>query len=195
MKVAFFDFDGTITKKDSLFSFLKFSVGNLRFIINLFLLSPLLVLYKLKLISNYKAKEKILSFFFSGYKEDDFKKLANEYSLRMIDKLTRSEAMEQLQWHRDNSHKIVIVTASIDCWLRPWCEKNNFELIATKLEIKEHKITGRLLTKNCYGIEKKRRIKSSYCLDNFEYIYAYGDTEGDKEMLNLANKSFYKPFR
>ena len=56
-------------------------------------------------------------------------------------------------------------------------------------------ITGNFITKNCYGQEKVNRIKESYDLSKYDLIYAYGDSRGDKEMLELANNSFYKPFR
>lgn len=193
-KIAFFDFDGTITKDDSFLKFIRFVVGDFRFFIGFVLLLPILVLYKLKIIPNHKAKEVVLRYFFKGCKEEEFKKVANEYSLNHIKTILRQKAMEKINWHKENGHKVVIVSASIDCWLRSWCEKNSLELLATKLEIKDGKITGKLKSLNCFGAEKVNRIKESYDLEKFDYIYAYGDSRGDKEMLALANESFYKPF-
>ena len=195
MKLALFDFDCTITKDDSLLKFIRFVVGDGRFIFGLVVLSPILVAYKLKLIPNYKAKQKMLSWFFKGMSKEAFFKVANEYSLVHIDKILRPKAMEKISWHKAQGHKVVIVSASIDCWLRPWCEKNGLELIATKLEIKDDIVTGKLLSKNCYGVEKINRIKEIYNLKDFEYIYSYGDSSGDKQMLELAHEKFYKPFR
>ena len=194
-KIVFFDFDGTITTDDSLLKFIRFVVGDRRFLLGLIVLSPMLVLYKLKLIPNYKAKQYMLSWFFKGMSKDDFLKVANEYSLVHIDKILRPKAIEKINWHKNQGHKVVVVSASIECWLRPWCEKNGLELIATKLEIKDDIVTGKLLSKNCYGVEKVNRIKEIYNLKDFEYIYSYGDSSGDKQMLELAHEKFYKPFR
>ena len=194
-KIAFFDFDGTITTDDSLLKFIRFVVGDRRFLLGLVVLSPMLVLYKLKLIPNYKAKQYMLSWFFKGMSKDSFLKVANEYSLVHIDKILRPKAIEKINWHKNQGHKVVVVSASIECWLRPWCEKNGLELIATKLEIKDDIVTGKLLSKNCYGVEKINRIKEIYNLKDFEYIYSYGDSSGDKQMLELAHEKFYKPFR
>ena len=194
-KIAFFDFDGTITTDDSLLKFIRFVVGDRRFLLGLVVLSPMLVLYKLKLIPNYKAKQYMLSWFFKGMRKDSFFKVANEYSLVHIDKILRPKAIEKINWHKNQGHKVVVVSASIECWLRPWCEKNGLELIATKLEIKDDIVTGKLLSKNCYGVEKVNRIKEIYNLKDFEYIYSYGDSSGDKQMLELAHEKFYKPFR
>ena len=195
MKLALFDFDGTITKDDSLLKFIRFVVGDGRFIFGLVVLSPILVAYKLKLIPNYKAKQKMLSWFFKGMSKEAFLKVANEYSLVHIDKILRPKAIEKINWHKNQGHKVVVVSASIECWLRPWCEKNGLELIATKLEIKDDIVTGKLLSKNCYGVEKVNRIKELYNIEKYDYIYAYGDSSGDKQMLELAHEKFYKPFR
>ena len=195
MTLALFDFDGTITTDDSLLKFIRFVVGDRRFLLGLVVLSPMLVLYKLKLIPNYKAKQYMLSWFFKGMSKEAFLKVANEYSLVHIDKILRPKAIEKINWHKNQGHKVVVVSASIEFWLRPWCEKNGLELIATKLEIKDDIVTGKLLTKNCYGVEKVNRIKEIYNLKDFEYIYSYGDSSGDKQMLELAHEKFYKPFR
>jgi len=192
--IAFFDFDGTITTDDSLLKFIRFVVGDSKFLIGLVILSPILVAYKLKLIPNYKAKQKMLSWFFKGMRKDAFYQVANEYSLNHIDKIVRLSAMQKIQWHKENGHKVVVVSASVECWLKSWCDKNDLELIATKLEISDV-VTGKLLSKNCYGVEKVNRIREKYELNQYEYIYAYGDSSGDKEMLELANEKHYKPFR
>ncbi|OUX36978.1 MAG: hypothetical protein CBE33_04220 [Candidatus Pelagibacter sp. TMED273] len=185
--LALFDFDGTITNKDSLFDFIIYSKGLLSFIIGIFLLFPFLLLYKLNLLRNDKAKEMVLRYFFKNTSQLNFTKVAEEYSLNRIDKITRTKAIEKLNFHKVNGHKVVIVSASIDSWIRPWCIKNQFDLVATKLEVKNGYLTGNLLTKNCYGPEKVIRIKEIYNLENYKYIYAYGDSRGDNEMLEIAN--------
>ena len=195
MKIAFFDFDGTITNTDSLLKFIRFVVGDGKFLIGLAALSPILISYKLKVIPNYKAKQIMLAWFFKGCGENKFKKVSREYSLNHIDKILREPAMKKINWHKSKGHKVVIVSASIESWLKPWCDKNNLELIATRLEIVDRKISGNFLSKNCHGIEKVNRIKENYNLGDFEYAYAYGDSRGDKEMLELADEIFYKPFR
>ena len=194
-KIVFFDFDGTITSDDSLIRFLIFAVDNNKFIWGITRLSLILIAYKLKFIPNYKAKQHVLSYFFKGMSEETFTKVANEYSLKHMNTIIRQKAMEKIIWHKEQKHKIVIVSASIECWLKPWCDKNHLDLIATKLEIKDGIVTGRFLTKNCYGREKTNRIHEQYNLDDYDHIYAYGDSPGDKELLQLADESFYKPFR
>ena len=193
--LAIFDFDGTITTDDSLIRFIRFVVGDLKTLWGMVFLSPMLVVYKLKLIPNYKAKQMMLSYFFKGMDKQQFQKIAEEYSLKHIDTILRPKAMEKITWHKELGHKVIVVSASIECWIRPWCDQNGLDLIATKIKVKDGLITGKFLTKNCYGIEKVNRVKEAYNLDDYDRIYAYGDSRGDKELLELADKSFYKPFR
>jgi phosphoserine phosphatase len=77
------------------------------------LLSPMLIIYKLKLIPNYKAKQWMLSYFFKGMDEQQFYKLAEEYSLKHIDNILRPKAMEKITWHKELEHKVIVVSASI----------------------------------------------------------------------------------
>ena len=193
--LALFDFDGTITIDDSLIKFIRYAVGDMKSLWGMIFLSPMLITYKLKLIPNYKAKQWMLLYFFRGMDEQKFQKIAKEYSLKHIDMILRPKAMEKIVWHKEQGHKVVIVSASIECWLKPWCDKNNLDLIATKLEMKNGIVTGKLLSKNCYGIEKANRVKEKYKLSDYDHIYAYGDSRGDRELLALADEKFYKPFR
>jgi len=193
-QLCLFDFDGTITTNDSLIKFIRYALGDIKMGWGMLLLSPMLIAYKLKFIPNYKAKQWMLSYFFKGMSEQQFRKIAQDYSLNHIDRILRAKAMDKIAWHKAQGHTIVIVSASIECWLKPWCDKNDLALIATKLEMQNGIVTGRFLTKNCYGSEKVERIKQVYSLADYDTIYGYGDSRGDKEMLNLANKKHYQFF-
>jgi len=193
--LVLFDFDGTITKKDSLVDFIQFVVGKPAYYKGLLKLSLILTAYTFKLIPNHIAKEKLISHFFAGWEASDFQEIANTYSLTKIDQIIRPKAIEKIDWHKKQGHKVIIVSASMKCWLHAWCERNNIELISTQLKIEDDKITGKFATPNCYGMEKANRIKKLYKLNDYDYIYAYGDSSGDKELLSLATESFYKPFR
>ena len=148
IKLALFDFDGTITTKDSLKDFIQYSVGKPHYYLGLLILSPMLAAYKLKLIPNYIAKEKLIAHFFKGWDVDRFQKLANQYSLEEIDKITREKAIEKIKWHQDQGHKVVMVSASMECWLKAWCKKHSIDLISTKLETKANRLTGKFSTIN-----------------------------------------------
>jgi HAD superfamily hydrolase (TIGR01490 family) len=194
MILALFDFDGTITRKDSFIHFIIFALGVRRFITGLLVLSPFLIAYKLKVISNSKAKEIVFGFFFRGWNADRFKEIAYNYSRDKLPLIVRKTAMKRIKWHKQEGHKVVIVSASIDDFLKNWCDMNELDLIATKIEVKDGKLTGKFLSKNCYGQEKVSRLKDQFNLTEFEYIYAYGDSRGDREMFALANEVHHAYF-
>ncbi len=195
MKIAFFDFDGTITTRDSLPDFIQHAVGKITYYTGLIRISPMLAAYSLKLIPNQDAKEQMLAHFFKGWEATRFHRVAEAYALQRIDKIIRPLAMKRIRQYLTKGDRVVIVSASMECWLHPWCEKHNIELIATRLEIKNKRLTGKFATKNCYGPEKVYRIKEIYKLNQYDVIHAYGDSRGDKELLEIASKRFYKPFR
>ena len=93
---------------------------------------------------------------------------------------------------------VVIVSASPENWIGAWTTHIQASLLATRLELTPTPIprhTGRILGRNCHSEEKVRRIREAYPLSDYNEIYAYGDTKGDKPMLRLGTASFYKPFR
>ena len=193
--IAFFDFDGTITTHDTLLAFIRSSKGSIPFIWGFFINGPWLLAYKLGIISNQSAKERILSYFFKGMKQEEFEERCNRFSKNVLPALIRTSALKEISRLRQNGSLIVVVSASPENWIRSWSQAQGLELIASKLEIKEGRITGKILGKNCHGPEKVRRILEKHVMSDYEEVFAYGDTNGDLPMLKLATSSFYRPFR
>ncbi|QKI89753.1 HAD family hydrolase [Thiomicrorhabdus xiamenensis] len=192
--LVLFDFDGTLTTKDSLPDFIQFACGRWRYYWGLLCLSPWLSLYVLKLMPNDKAKEKLLGHFFRGWDEARFNALAERYSLSRIEPLLRPKAKLAIERYQQKGAKIVVISASLRNWLEPWCEQKGFELIATEFAVENGVLSGKFDGNNCYGQEKVRRIKQRYVLDEFDFVHAYGDSSGDKPMLALADKGYYRVF-
>lgn len=192
MEIAFFDFDGTITRGDSFKLFIKF-IFKEAFFLKVLQNIHYLIAYKLKLLDNGRAKEK---FFYSCFKDMDetyFNKKCEDFLKELIP-FCKESALKELQKHKENGVKVVLVSASFESYLSPLCKYLDIDLIGTQIEIEDSKITGNFSSKNCYGIEKVNRIKEKYDIKNFTKIYAYGDTRGDKEMLELATISHYRYF-
>jgi len=193
--IAFFDFDGTITTKDTLLEFIRFTKGGFNFLIGFLLNSPYLLAYKLKIISNQSAKEKILQYFFKGMPVEQFKHQCNLFSQKVLPGLIRPKAIEEIKKLQGQGYEVVIVSASPEQWIYQWAKEMNAHLIASCMESVDQKITGKLVGKNCHGDEKVKRILEQHVLEEYTVIHAYGDTKGDLPMLQLATSKFYKPFR
>jgi HAD superfamily hydrolase (TIGR01490 family) len=194
-RIAFFDFDGTITSKDTLLEFIKFNKGPFRFYAGFLLNSPWLVAYRLKIISNQAAKEKILGFFFRNTTLAQFQQDCDRFAAGRLPSLIRPKALQEIDRLREAGATIVLVSASPENWIKGWAAEKGMELLATRLSIKDDRLTGKIAGLNCHGEEKVSRIRQVYTLSDYSDIYTYGDTSGDKPMLRLGTASFFKPFR
>lgn len=193
-KLVLFDLDGTLTRKDTLLEIAAYFSGRRRFYAGLLRLTPILFLLKIKAIPNWKAKEKFLTYFLGGFSYDDFQQRCNRFAEEKLPGLFRKEALETLQKFQQEGSRVVIVSTSAENWIAPWCSKEGLLCIATCLEVKDGKVTGKIKGKNCYGTEKVSRIRQLIDLSNYKEIHAYGDSKGDIQMLKLATHPHYRNF-
>ncbi len=191
--VAFFDFDGTLTTRDSMMPFLRYVVGTASYYTKLALMSPVLAAYFVKLLRNDAAKQIVLKQYLAGYHIDDLFKLGERFSADIIPTMLRPEGMERLTWHQEQGHECVLISASMDIYLNAWATRHNFsEAICTSLSTDgQGYIQGSLAGPNCYGLEKKIRIQRKIASREPGMTYAYGDSDGDTEMLTAVEKGFF----
>lgn len=188
MNIAFFDFDGTLTHHDTFIEFAKFSVGKRAFYKAFLKSIPTLCLWKLGMKSNSDAKQRLFAFLYKGMTHSHFQELGNLF-VQYINSDRRDDTFDILTQHKRQGHSIIVVSASIGDWIRPWATINGIDnVIATEVEIdKSNRLTGRFATKNCYGKEKANRIQQQF-LEIADYeTWGYGDSSGDNEMLALVN--------
>jgi HAD superfamily hydrolase (TIGR01490 family) len=190
--LALFDFDGTISFRDSFAGFIRYLVGPARYRLGVLCLLPVVAGFLFGFIRSWRAKELMSIYFFGGLNVKELTETASRYSLEELPKIVRKEMDHLLEWHKERGDTVVVVSASIDLWLRDWCRSRGIGLIATELEVKEGRVTGRFLTRNCSGKEKVKRIEKELDLSCFDHIYAYGDSPGDRAMLRLAHEAYYR---
>jgi len=193
--LVLFDFDGTITKKDSFTAFIRFYKGSASFYFGVMILLPVLLLYKIGISKNWKVKEVVLKYFFRKEPEEKFYTLCKSFAQHVIPKIVKREALNSIEKHLKNGDRVIVVTASAEDWVKEWCLAMNLELIGTRLEKRDGRLTGRLAGLNCYGKEKVKRIKQLLDVNDYATIYAYGDSKGDEAMLKLADIPVLKPFK
>ncbi len=193
--IAFFDFDGTISDRDSFLLFVRKTAGLVQFAGKMGLLAPRIARFVLGRYPNHNLKEDVLHSFFKGWSEQQLEEAARHFCQTAVADILRPAALARLAWHGEQGHGIVVVSATPEIILAPWCEKAGFDLIATRMEVVGGRFTGRIDGENCRGTAKIDRIREKYRLEEYDEIFAYGDTEGDRPMLSLADQAFYRPFR
>lgn len=191
-KVIAIDFDGTLTTKDTFVEFIRFAKGTWAFVLGFLRYAPLLVLMKLHLYPNDKAKQKVFAYFFKDMKIEDFDALCQAFAASSRH-LLRPQGVEAIRQANSEGVEILIISASIDNWVQPFFP--DVKVVGTQIEVKDGRLTGRFLTKNCYGQEKVNRLLSLYPHRQDYCLVAYGDSRGDKELLSFADESHFKPFR
>ena len=186
--IAVFDLDGTLTTKDTLLEFIKFACGVPRLYWGFLLFCPILILMKLHLFPNWKAKQMFFSHFFKGWEYNDFKAKGQLFA-NEIEKMENRKMLEKLNDHLNHSDVVYVISASIFEWVQPWCKKIGVSrVLATQIEVDANGIiSGRFATKNCYGKEKVRRLLEVEPERRSYILYAYGDSRGDKEMIAFSD--------
>ncbi len=192
-KLYLFDFDGTLTDKDTMFLFLKFynpSKYRMMYIKHL----PLFVLLKVNLLQAENVKKSFIASILKGESKERINKKAEQFFQKYYPKIFRENALSFIHNIDREKTTCYIVTASLGIWVKPFSERFQMNLISTEAEFKDGYFTGNFVGKNCNGKEKVRRISKAIEGKKFDKIIAFGDSAGDKEMLAFANESFYRFF-
>ena len=192
--LALFDVDGTLTTADTMFAFAEHAVGRVRMVAVMAVLSPMLILARLGLIDSGAAKGTMMRWFYAGRSRSELEAAAVVFCRDHLPRLLRPQGLARLRQHRDEGDTVLLVSASLDLWLRPFAEAEGIPLHATATGWSNDRFTG-LGGPNCRGAEKVRRIRAAVDPDTFAHIDAYGDSSGDTEMLALAHAAHFKPFR
>ena len=191
MNLALFDFDGTITFKDSFAPFMRMAAHPSTSARRIRLL-PLIAGYKAGIVSASTTRARIASFVFRGRQESEIRELGASYARQVLPGTVRPKAIERIAWHKARGDAVVVVSAALDVYLAEWCRLASLDTLCTELEVIDGVLTGRYRNGDCAGPEKSRRIRQRYRLEDFAEIYAYGDTSEDSEMLSLAHHRYFR---
>ncbi|KQT26058.1 HAD family hydrolase [Chryseobacterium sp. Leaf405] len=192
-KLYCFDFDGTLTYKDTMFMYLKF-YDPAKFRLQFLKHVPLFVLLKLKLAETEKVKKSFIGSILKGQTQEKIEKKSKQFFEENYPKIVRENALDFIQnIDRDHTNSL-LVTASLDIWAKPFADAFKMQLVATKAEFQNGVFTGNFIGKNCNGKEKLVRIKAEINDNKYDKIIAFGDTSGDKPMLKWANEGHYQFF-
>jgi HAD superfamily hydrolase (TIGR01490 family) len=192
--IAAFDFDGTITTHDSLLPFLRTVVGTTRFCLNLAKLIPIYMAYQLGTKNNHQAKQQLLHFFLQQQSYEQLLALGETFAQQYIPQIIRPESLPRLRWHQAQNHRCILVSAGLGIYLQPWAKSVGFDdLICTQVVVDANGFTnGDIDGVNCFGPEKVKRLTNMLGPKNQYTLYAYGDSRGDRELLELADFKYYR---
>lgn len=186
-KLYCFDFDGTLTKKDTMFLFLQF-YNRKKFTKEFIKHIPLFVFLKLKLMEAEKVKRNFIASVLEGERQEALETAAQRFFDKYYPGLIRENALDFISTIDRTKTESLLVTASLDIWVKPFADQFGMTLLATQAEFKDGIFTGRFVSPNCNGPEKVLRIKTATAGKKFDKTIAFGDTDGDQPMLEWADE-------
>lgn len=186
-----FDFDGTLTRSDTFVAFIRFVHGRWRTTWGFALFAPMLMLMKLRLYPNWKAKQRVFAWFFRGMELSRFDGYCRDFAV-MKARLLRPKMVALLEQALADGARVIVVSASIENWVRPFFARYGERVMVscTRIDVREEVVTGKFLTKNCYGREKVKRIERAFPHRNTYHLVAFGDSAGDDAMLAYADEGY-----
>lgn len=193
--IVAFDFDGTLTRRDSFTEFLRWRAGAGGWALGLVKMAPALAAYA-RDRDRGRIKAASVKEFLKGVPRVQLEQDAEAFAGQVWPGFMRYDALAVWKdWGARGAHR-VIVTASPETTVAPFARRLGAEaLLGTPLVFDgDDRVTGAFASPNCRGEEKVRRLRAVYG-ENVRLAAAYGDTSGDTEMLAIADQPGFRVFR
>jgi HAD superfamily hydrolase (TIGR01490 family) len=186
--VAAFDFDGTLSTRDNLVPFLNRVAGPTA-------VASALAVGGLRTVRASRTewrrdtvKAEVMRRLFAGADAERIATLGRAFAFDVVRRHLRSDAVDRVDWHRTQGHRLVVVSASLGVYVRPVAARLRFDaVLATELEEgPDGRLTGELVGANVRGAEKARRL-DAWLGGEPAFVWAYGDSSGDHELWDRAD--------
>lgn len=189
--VAAFDVDNTLTVRDCVVPFMK-SVGGVSRLSKVLFSDLGETFQSIRRRDRDSLKMKFVEGIFAGKDSRDVESLGIQFASKVADKWLRSDVATRMRWHQEQGHVVILVSASLGAYLHPLGDLLEVDaVLCTELEEKDGFLTGKLVGQNCRGKEKASRVQK-WCQDSGiateDLVYAYGDSSGDTELLELFSE-------
>lgn len=194
-KLAIFDVDYTITKKETLMEFFKYVIKedkrNIRYIPRA-LISGLL--YVIGIYDEKRVKQSFLKFI-DGVNENELKQLVGRFYKNRLSTILYKDSLKMMKKLKREGYDVYLISASPEFYLNEFYGiKEVDKIIGSKFSIKDGKFKRIMEGENCKGEEKVRRLKEVLSEANIEVdyknSYMFSDSLSDKPLLDLVGKPY-----
>ncbi len=194
-KLAIFDIDYTITRKESLMEFFKYIVSkdikNIKFLPRA-LYSGLM--YGIKVYDERKVKECFLKFI-ENIDEVELANLTKSFYDERLSKILYKDAVEMIKKLKKEGYMVILISASPEFYIKEFYAIKEVDLIiGTKFAFEGGKFIRKMDGNNCKGEEKVRRLnevlKEKNIKVDFKNSYMFSDSLSDKPLLDLVGNPY-----
>lgn len=193
--VAVFDFDGTISERDTLVPFLVLAFGRVRVGATFAALAGTGLGYLLRRVPIDEFKRRVLRRLVAGASAQRLRALGPVHARALVPRL-RPGALERIEWHRAQGHRLVLASSTLDLYLAHVGAQLGFDdVLCSRLESRDEAFSGELEGADCTGPEKLRRLTALLGDLRAHELHVYGDSGGDRELLAVAEHPHFRPFR
>jgi HAD superfamily hydrolase (TIGR01490 family) len=194
-RVAVFDVDGTLLDGDCLLLAARRSRPPIALLAAAVALVPALCAWKLGRLSTGQFKERTLRRFAICARVNQAEAAGQpQWLLGDLERRLRPQALQRLRWHQGRGDRVLLCSASPRMLLQPLADRLGVELLATELQRQQGRWQPLLAGANCKGAEKVVRLQSHLGSLEGLSIEAYGDSRGDRELLQLAARPHFRSF-
>ena len=194
-RVAVFDVDGTLLRGDCLWMAARRSRGALGQLLAALACLPWLIGWLLRLVSTGRFKQQTIAAFGICDAVNRAKAAGRaDWLMSELRGQLRPEALQRLRWHQQRGDRVLLCSASPRLLLQPLADWMGVELLCTELEQQQGHWRPNLSSPNCKGREKVRRLEKHLGPLEGLTIEAYGDSKGDRELLQAAVLPHYRSF-
>lgn len=194
-KLAIFDIDYTITKKETLMELFKYVIKNdnknIRFLPRAIYCG---IMYGLRIFDEKEVKEKFLKFI-DGINEKDLEILVKKFYNDKLKTILYEDAVKMMKKLKGEGYDIYLISASPEFYINEFYDiKEVDKIIGTRFSFNEGIFTRKMEGQNCKGKEKVKRlmevIEKEQIEVDFKESYMFSDSLSDKPLLDLVGKPY-----
>lgn len=194
-KLAIFDVDYTLTKRETAMEFMFFMMKKQpKFLLHFPKSVFSAFLYFLKIYDAKKAKEEFLGFI-KNIEENKMKEIAKEFYSKKLSKILYKDAINTLKKLKSEGYKIVLISASAEFYLNQLYNiKEVDKVIGTRFQVIDGKYYNKIIGENCKGEAKVKRLKE-YIKEqsievDFKNSYMFSDSMADLPLFKLVGNPY-----
>jgi phosphatidylglycerophosphatase C len=194
LNLVFFDFDGTLTTRDTVLPFGMYLIRkcHARSVRKTACLFILLAGLKVRMLSNHGFKQRFCALLLRGASEQEVNLLSSGFANDFVTRVLNPPVVEAMRRHQRSGDEVYLLSSNFSFVLRPLHESwRSRGIIATEVESHNGRFTGKIVGRACDGREKLFRALALFGSDNLRAATAYGDSRSDRYIMEFVRKAFW----